>query len=377
MGPLGAIRRPSGLAKGHQTAQLRPAGKKGIEMSEQMQEIVLASRPPAAPEAANFRLETTDVPEPGPDDVLVRVHYMSLDPYMRGRMSDAKSYAASTPIGGRMEAGGVGEVIASNSDRVKPGDMVVGQFGWGTYGVQPGNMVRKVDPDLVPLTTYLGVLGMPGLTAWHGLSAYGRPQAGETLAVAAATGPVGSMVGQIAKSMGLRTVGIAGGADKVTLAKETFGFDACLDHRAYDDAKALSTALADVAPDGIDIYFENVGGKVLEAVLPQMNNFGRIPVCGMVSWYNGANLPEQTPGSVLSAPYIWRTILVKFLSVNGFIIFNHWDRFPEFFGEIAPKVKSGEIAVVEDIAEGLSAAPEAFIGMLEGRNRGKQIVKLI
>mmetsp|Transcript_23684 Transcript_23684/g.42284 ORF Transcript_23684/g.42284 Transcript_23684/m.42284 type:complete len:346 (+) Transcript_23684:2203-3240(+) len=345
-------------------------------MTQHMHHITLASRPSGAPTPENFRLEVTDVPTPGDGEVLVRVHYMSLDPYMRGRMDDAKSYAAPVPIGGTMEGGGVGEVLASNAEGFAPGDMVFGMLGWATHAVQPGKMLRKIDPNLVPITTALGVLGMPGFTGWHGLMEYGRPKTGETLVVAAATGPVGSMVGQLAKSLGLRTVGIAGGADKCALATDTFGFDACIDHRAHPDARSLRTALKEAAPKGIDIYFENVGGKVLEAVIPLMNPFGRIPVCGMISWYNAGGLGAGADAT-MSAPALWRPILVNFLSVNGFIISNHWDRLPTFLGEVAPKVISGDIKGVEDIADGLENAPAAFIGLLTGKNVGKQLVKLI
>ena len=346
-------------------------------MSDQMQEIVLAGRPTGAPDDSHFRLESGAIPQPGPGEILVRVHYMSLDPYMRGRMDDAKSYAAPVPIGGRMEGGGVGEVLASNAEGFSAGDFAFGMFGWGTHAVADAKMCRKVDPNQVPLTNTLGVLGMPGFTGWHGLMAYGRPKAGETLVVAAATGPVGSMVGQLAKSLGLRTIGIAGGADKCALAQDTFGFDACLDHRAYEDARALRAALKEECPKGIDIYFENVGGKVLEAVVPLMNPFGRIPICGMISWYNAGGLGAGAAEQGLTMPALWRTILVNFLSVNGFIISNHWQDYPKFLGEVAPKVLSGEIAVVEDIAEGIENAPRAFMGLLQGKNRGKQIVKLI
>jgi NADPH-dependent curcumin reductase CurA len=346
-------------------------------MSEEMRRITLASRPSGAPTAENFTLERGAVPEPGAGEVLVRVHYMSLDPYMRGRMDDAKSYAAPVPIGGTMEGGGVGEVIASNADGFKPGDFAFGMFGWATHAVQPGKMLRKIDPDQVPLTAALGVLGMPGFTGWHGLMNIGKPKSGETLVVAAATGPVGSMVGQLAKSLGLRTVGVAGGADKCKLAVETFGFDACIDHRAHDDAKSLRAALKEAAPDGVDIYFENVGGKVLDAVMPLMNPHGRIPVCGMIAWYNAGGLGADAADEGLTAPKLWRTILVNFLKVQGFIISNHWDQFPGFLQEVAPKVISGEIKVVEDIAEGLENAPEAFMGLLQGKNVGKQIVKVI
>lgn len=342
-------------------------------MTEEMTRIVLASRPEAEATRDNFRLETAPIPTPGAGEVLVRVHYMSLDPYMRGRMSDAKSYAAPVPVGGTMEAGGVGEVIASNHPDFRPGDFAFGMFGWATHGCLPGDQLRRIDPSIAPITTALGVLGMPGFTGWIGLNEFGRPRPGETLVVAAATGPVGSMVGQLARLAGLHTVGIAGGAEKCRIATETFGFDACIDHRAFDNARDLRKAIAAQCPDGVDIYFENVGGTVLEAVLPLMNSFGRIPVCGMISWYD----PAPHEGAGLTAPMIWRTILVRFLSVNGFIIFNHFDRYPEFLTEIAPKVTSGEIRYLEDIAEGLENAPAAFLSMLKGGNTGKQIVKLI
>ncbi|WP_299298629.1 NADP-dependent oxidoreductase [uncultured Tateyamaria sp.] len=345
-------------------------------MSDQMHHITLASRPNGAPTAANFNHLSAPIPEPKPGEVLVRVHYMSLDPYMRGRMDDAKSYAAPVPIGGTMEGGGVGEVIASKTDGIAPGDMVFGMFGWATYATADAKTVRKLDANQAPLTAALGVLGMPGFTGWFGLTEYGKPKPGETLVVAAATGPVGSMVGQIAKSMGLRTVGIAGGTDKCALATDKFGFDACIDHRAHADARSLRTALAQAAPHGIDIYFENVGGKVLEAVIPLMNPHGRIPVCGMISWYNAGGLGAGAEAT-LHAPALWRTILVKYLSVHGFIISNHWDQFPKFLSDVAPKVQSGDIAMIEDVAQGLENAPAAFIGLLKGQNVGKQLVKLI
>ncbi len=345
-------------------------------MSEQMYRVALAGRPVGAPVAENFSYEAAEIPQPGEGEVLVRVHYMSLDPYMRGRMDDAKSYAAPVPIGGTMEAGAVGEVLASNSPHFQPGDYAFGMFGWATHGCLPANQLRKVDPNVAPLTSALGVLGMPGFTGWYGLTQLGRPKAGETLVVAAATGPVGSMVGQVARLAGLRTVGIAGGADKCKLATDTFGFDACLDHRAYETASDLRKALGAACPDGIDIYFENVGGKVLEAVVPLMNNFGRIPICGMISWYNAGNLGADANGA-LPGPFLWRNILVKFLSVNGFIISNHYDQYPAFLKEMGPKLASGEIKTIEDIAEGLENAPAAFMGLLQGKNVGKQIVKLI
>lgn len=344
-------------------------------MSDTMRRITLASRPDGAPSPENFKLEEGPIPTPGEGEVLIRTHFMSLDPYMRGRMDDAKSYADPVPIGGTMEGGGVGEVIASNAPGFEPGDFAMGMCGWATHAVADARMLRKVDPTLVPITTSLGVLGMPGLTGWFGLMEHGRPKESETLVVAAATGPVGSIVGQLAKSLGLRTVGIAGGADKCKLATEKFGFDACIDHRAHD-AKSLKAALQEACPKGIDIYFENVGGKVLEAVLPLMNNHGRIPLCGMIAWYNAGGLGAGADAT-LSAPALWRTVLVRFLSVNGFIISNHFDRFPEFLRDVAPKVADGTISYEEDITEGLENAPQAFIDLLTGGNTGKALVKLV
>lgn len=345
-------------------------------MTDQMHRIVLASRPDGAVSSDNFRYEAAPMPVPAEGEVLVKLNYMSLDPYMRGRMDDAKSYSAPVPVGGTMEAGAVGEVIASNSKHFQPGDIAFGMFGWVTHGCLPAKVLRKLDPSQGPMTAALGVLGMPGFTGWHGLNAYGRPKSGETLVVAAATGPVGSMVGQIARLAGLRTVGIAGGPEKCVLATGTFGFDACLDHRAYATASDLKADLAKACPDGIDIYYENVGGKVLEAAIPLMNTFGRIPICGMISWYDAGALGANASGGALSAPVLWRNILVKFLSVNGFIISNHYDQYPAFLAEIGPKIASGEIAYVEDIAEGLENAPATFMSMLKGGNMGKQIVKV-
>ncbi|MEW9919391.1 NADP-dependent oxidoreductase [Marimonas sp. MJW-29] len=345
-------------------------------MTDKMQQIVLASRPDGAPTHDNFRLETADMPTPGDGEILVAVSHMSLDPYMRGRMDDAKSYAQPVPVGGKMEGGGVGQVLASNSPHFKEGDHVFGMFGWATHAVADARMCRKIDPNQAPVTTALGVLGMPGFTGWYGFNELGRPKKGETLAVAAATGPVGSMVGQLAKAKGLRAVGIAGGADKCKLAVEEFGFDACIDHRAYKTASDLRAALKEAAPDGIDIYFENVGGKVLEAAITLMNPHGRIPLCGMIAWYNAGGLGASAAQEGLTAPKLWRTILVNFLSVNGFIISNHWDRFPDFVAEVAPMIADGRVKYAEDITEGLENAPQAFMDLLTGGNHGKAIVKV-
>lgn len=340
-----------------------------------MQAITLKARPVGAPKDSDFELVTMPIPEPQDGEVVVKLHYFSLDPYMRGRMDDAKSYAAPVALGGVMEAGGVGEVIASRSDAFQEGDLAFGMFGWASHGVASAKELRKLDNRL-PITTALGVLGMPGFTGWYGLTQLGRPKAGETLVVAAATGPVGSMVGQIAKARGLRTIAIAGGSDKCKLATDTFGFDAALDHRAYDDARSMRKAIAEVAPDGVDIYFENVGGKVFEAVLPLMNTFGRIPVCGMISGYNTGRLGASPGEGPDRLPTLWSAILVKQMSINGFIISNHFDHYPAFLKEVGPLVATGKLPYLEDIAQGLENAPRAFMGLLEGRNVGKQIVKL-
>jgi hypothetical protein len=334
-----------------------------------MRRIVLASRPEAEPGPENFRLEEAPLPEPAEGEALVRVRWLSLDPYMRGRMSAGPSYAAPVGIGETMTGQGVGEVIASRAEGLSEGDMVLGSFGWADHGCAPARELRKLDARLPP-STALGVLGMPGFTGWVGLTEHGRPQPGETLVVAAATGPVGSMVGQLAKAMGLRAVGIAGGEEKCRLATETFGFDACLDHRAHPDARSLRKALAQAAPDGIDIYFENVGGKVLEAVIPLMNDFGRIPLCGTIAWYSG---DEGGPDRL---PMLWRSVLVKRLAVRGFIVTDHWNRLGDFLTEVAPKVASGEIRYIEDVTDGLENAPDAFLKMLRGGNTGKTLVKL-
>ncbi|WP_163848264.1 NADP-dependent oxidoreductase [Pseudooceanicola aestuarii] len=341
-------------------------------MTETMKKIVLAKRPEGMPTEENFRLEEAPLPELQEGEVLVAVRYMSLDPYMRGRMDDAESYASPVPLGGTMEAGTVGEVIESRSDRFAKGDMAFGMFGWATHGVLPAKQLRKIDPDAAPISTSLGVLGMPGFTAWAGITAYGALEAGQTVVVGAATGPVGSMVGQLAKLKGCRVVGVAGGPEKCKMAVETFGFDACVDHRAHGSASEMRAALAAECPDGVDLYFENVGGPTLGGVLPLMKIGGRIIVCGMIAWYNGAT--DET-GQIPLGKF-WRRVLVKRLQIFGLLQTDHVARFGEFVREIAPKVKSGEIAYVEDVAEGLENAPEAFRALLTGGNTGKQVVKI-
>lgn len=340
-------------------------------MTATCRRIVLASRPKGFPTAENFRLEDAPLPALAEGDLLVRVTHLSLDPYMRGRMDDAASYAAPQALDETMVGGAVGEVLDSRAPGFAPGDLVFGMFGWCSHAVHPAAQCRKLDPDLPP-STALGVLGMPGFTAWSGLAAYGRMARGETLAVAAATGPVGSMVGQLARRAGLRAVGIAGGQDKCDLATGTFGFDACIDHRAHADARAMREALSAACPSGIDIYFENVGGKVLGGALPLMALHGRIIVCGMIAWYSG----EADETGAIPLQKVWRMALVKRLTIQGLLQTDHTARFGEFLAEVAPLVKSGEIAWLEDTAEGLENTPAAFFSMLKGGNTGKQVVRL-
>ncbi|MEL6745750.1 MAG: NADP-dependent oxidoreductase [Pseudomonadota bacterium] len=346
------------------------------DLPDEMERVVLAARPEGAPKPTDFRHEQAPMPTPSAGEMLVRVIWLSLDPYMRGRMDDSKSYAASVQIGDAMEGGAVGEVVVSNNSNFPVGSFVEGRFGWQSHVVSDGEGVRNLDPSVAPISTAVGVLGMPGLTAYVGFNTHGRPQAGETLVVGAATGAVGSLVGQLAKAQGLRVVGVAGGADKCAFAVDQLGLDACIDHRTYEDGRALRSALGEHCPDGVDIYFENIGGKTLEAIIPMMNVHGRIPVCGMISWYNANVLGEG--GGAFDGPNLlpkaWRTILVNRLSVRGFIIFDHYDQYPAFLSDVAPMIKDGTVHYRETIADGLAAAPEAFISMLGGGNFGKQLV---
>ena len=339
-----------------------------------MERVVLAARPVGSPKASDFRLETVPMPVPGEGEFLARTIWLSLDPYMRGRMDESKSYAAAVEIGAPMEGGCVGEVIASNNPKFKVGDFVDDRFGWQSHAVSNGQGVRKLDAADAPLSTAVGVLGMPGITAYVGLNTHGRPKSGETLVVGAATGAVGSLVGQLAKAQGLRVVGVAGGADKCAYAVQELGFDVCLDHRAAGDAKALRQQLASACPDGVDIYFENVAGKTLEAVFPLINVHGRIPVCGMIAWYNAGALGANAGEGPNIMPKFWRTILVNRLSVTGFIITDHYDQFPTFVKEVGGLIRDGKITYKESISEGLASAPEAFMKLLEGGNFGKQLV---
>lgn len=328
--------------------------------------ITLAARPRGNPQLSDFALVSRDLPDPGPDQVLVRVQWLSLDPYMRGRMDDAKSYVPPVPLGGVMEGEAVGEVLISNSPDYKPGDTVIGQLGWSEKAVVDASTLRPVDPQLGPIQTALGVLGMPGLTAWVGLNDIAQAKAGETIVVSAATGAVGSVVGQLAKAKGLRVIGVAGGPEKCAYAVETLGFDACLDHRAPDLAKQMAAT----APE-IDVYFENVGGATLLAVLPNMKIGGRIAVIGAIAWYSGQNADQTIP-----LPAVWRSILTLRLRVQGMIVFDHNHRRPAFLAEVAPMLASGTLRNRESVAEGLENAPEAFLNMLKGGNFGKQLVRI-
>ncbi|MDZ7938964.1 MAG: NADP-dependent oxidoreductase [Rhodoferax sp.] len=334
------------------------------------QQIHLDNRPTGEAVASNFKLVSSETAALQDGQVLVRHHYLSLDPYMRGRMNDAKSYAQPQALGQTMGGGTVGEVVESKNAKFAVGDKVVGMGGWQEYSMvdanQPGAL-RKVDTTHVPLSAYLGAVGMPGVTAWYGLVKIIAPQAGQTMVVSAATGAVGSAFAALSKARGCRTVGIAGGPDKCKYAVDELGFDACIDYKLHKDAASLSKALADACPNGIDGYFENVGGMVLDAVLPRMNAFGRIAVCGMIAGYDGQPLPLAYPA----------LILTQRLKVEGFIVSEHMEVWPEALKELGTLVATGKLKARESIAQGLAAAPEAFLGLLKGKNFGKQLVKLV
>jgi NADPH-dependent curcumin reductase len=331
---------------------------------------LLDNRPTAEASASNFKLVTSETPALQDGQVLVRHHYMSLDPYMRGRMNESKSYAAAQPLGEVMIGGTAGEVIESKNAKFVVGDKVVGMGGWQTHSVVDGNAIgalRKVDTTHIPLSAYLGAVGMPGVTAWYGLMKICEPKAGETVVVTAASGAVGSAVGVLAKARGCRVVGIAGGKDKCDYVVNELGFDACIDYKQHSDGKALSAALKEAAPNGIDCYFENVGGWILDTVLARMNAFGRIAVCGMIAGYDGKPMPMAAPA----------LILMSRLKIQGFIVSEHMDVWPEALKELGTMVATGKLKARESIAQGIEAAPEAFLGLLKGKNFGKQLVKLV
>jgi NADPH-dependent curcumin reductase CurA len=331
-------------------------------------QIVLASRPRGAVRETDFRVESGPLPEPADGEVQLQVRYLSLDPYMRGRMDDRKSYAAPVPLGQPMEGEAVAQVIASRHPAYAVGDILLARTGWRTHATLPAKGLRKLDPALAPITTGLGVLGMPGFTAYSGLRFIGQPKAGETVVVAAASGPVGSLVGQLAQIQGARAVGIAGGAEKCAYVKDELGFDAVVDHRAADFPAQLAAA----CPDGVDVYFENVGGAVWQAVLPLLNKYARVPVCGLIAQYDspsGSEGPDRLPATM-------REILSRSLTLRGYINFEFAQHYPDFLQEVGAAVASGRIRYREDIVDGLENAPRAFMGMLKGANFGKLLVRV-
>lgn len=336
-------------------------------------QIVLASRPQGEAGVDNFRLVETALP--GPDEladgqVLVRHHFLSLDPYMRGRMNDSRSYAQPQPLDEVMIGGTAGEVIASRNPHFAVGDAVVGMGGWQEHALVDATqrgVLQKVDTRQVPLSAYLGAVGMPGVTAWYGLVKIIDPQPGQTITVSAASGAVGSAVGQLAKARGCRVVGLAGGAEKCAHVVDELGFDACIDYRRHPDLKSMSAALKAACPAGIDGHFENVGGLILDAVMLRANPFSRVAMCGMIAGYDGQPLPMANPA----------LILVNRMKIEGFIVSEHMAVWPEALRELGAGVATGRLKYRESIAQGLEHAPEAFIGLLKGRNFGKQLVKLV
>lgn len=329
-------------------------------------QIVLASRPQGRPRPEDFRLEEIAIPAAPPGGVLLRTLYLSLDPYMRGRMSDRKSYAKPLNIGEVMVGEGVAEIITSNHSDYAVGDIVLAQTGWRTHVASSGAGLRKLDSASAPVTTALGVLGMPGFTAYAGLTLIGKPKHGETVVVAAASGPVGSLVGQLARIAGARTVGIAGGPEKCRYVVEELLFDAVIDHRAPNLASSLATA----CPAGIDVYFENVGGAIWQAVLPLLNTFARVPVCGLIAEYNGDQTSSPASATLLD-------MLTKSLTFRGFINYEFAaEHYPAFLRTVSAGIADGRIRYREDIIDGFQNAPAALISMLEGRNFGKALVRV-
>ncbi|MFO1006390.1 MAG: NADP-dependent oxidoreductase [Planctomycetaceae bacterium] len=332
-------------------------------------QVVLAERPHGEPTDSSFRIVESPIPEPGAGEMLLRTVYLSLDPYMRGRMSDEPSYAAPVQIGEVMVGGTVSRVVKSNLDRFKPGDWVVSYSGWQDYALSNGKGVLNLGPAPARPSWALGISGMPGFTAWAGLTQIGNPQPGETIVVAAATGPVGATVGQIGKILGCRVVGVAGGPEKCAFAVNELGFDACLDHKDPGFAEQLAAAV----PNGIDVYYENVGGQVLDAVLPLLNANARVPVCGLVSQYNATRLPPGPDRLSLLMGHI----LKKKLRLQGFIIFDTFPHlYPEFAKAMEGWITQGKIKYREEILDGLEAAPRGLIGLLRGDNFGKRVIRV-
>ncbi len=331
-------------------------------------QVVLAARPHGEPKPSDFSLIEAPVPDCPEGGILARTIYLSLDPYMRGRMNAGRSYAKPVEIGEPMEGGTVSVVEESHNPRFSVGDIVVGRMGWQDYGTTEGDGVRTVDPTVAPISTALGVLGMPGMTAYTGLVNIGKPEPGETIVVAAASGAVGSVVGQIGRIKGCRAVGIAGGAEKCAFVTDELGFDACIDHHAPDFAEQLATA----CPKGIDVYFENVGGKVFEAVAPLLNMFARVPVCGLISHYNDTAPPEG-PNLV---PQLLMRILVNRITFRGFIVLDYAHQASAFLRHTSNWIREGKLKYREDFIDGLENAPQGLIGLLKGRNFGKLVVRV-
>lgn len=331
-------------------------------MEQMNRQVLLVSRPEGWVKEENFRIVDAPMPEPGEGEVLVRNRWLSLDPYMRGRMNEGRSYAKPQELNEVMIGGTAGEVLKSRHPEFAPGDAVVGYLGWQKYGVAAAGALRKVDVRWAPLSAYLGVLGMPGITAWYGLRMICAPKAGETVVVTAAAGAVGSVVGQLAKIAGCRALGVAGGAQKCAYVVDNLGLDACLDYRSGNFAQELKAA----APQGIDCLFENVGGEIFDTLLTRMNAFSRIALCGLISQYNSAPYPMKNIGSVL----------VNRIKMQGFIVSEHLDLWPQAIKELAEHYLAGRLKYRETVAQGLDAAPGAFIGLLKGANLGKQLVQL-
>lgn len=331
--------------------------------------IVLASRPVGEPKPENFRLEEVERPVPGEGQVLVRNLFLSLDPYMRGRMSDAPSYSEPVAVDAVMHGGTVGRVEETRHPGFSQGDLVLAAGNWQDYALSDGANLTRLAADMAHPSHALSVLGMPGFTAWYGLMKIGEPKPGETVVVAAASGAVGSVVGQIARLKGCRVVGIAGGAEKCRFVREELGFDVALDHHDPDFAARLKEAV----PDGVDIYFENVGGKVFNAVLPLMNVYGRIPLCGLIANYNATSLPDGPD----RLPLLQHMILIKRLKIQGYIISAHYpDHHADFYREMSEWVAQDKVRIREDVVDGLENAPQAFMGLLKGENFGKLVVRI-
>jgi NADPH-dependent curcumin reductase len=340
-------------------------------MADTYRRIVLASRPHGWVSEANFRLEETQMPPLGDGEIRVRNRFLSLDPYMRGRMNDVKSYAMPQQLNETMGGATVGEVVESRDANFAVGDSVRAMLGWAEYGVSTAQGIGKIDTRQVPLSAYLGAVGMPGMTAWYGYQKILEPKAGETVVVSAAAGAVGSVVGQLARIAGVRVVGIAGGPEKCRHVTQDLGFDACVDYKAAEDAKALARMISAAAPKGVDAHFENVGGDVLNAVIALLNPFARVAICGLISDYN--TTPGQTLKSAIVNPAMF---LVARFKMQGFIISDHLNLWPEGLTALAGHVAAGRLKYRETIADGLAQAPAAFIGMLKGQNLGKQLVRL-